>query len=168
MGGLPNFLKQHNPGKSKACQLTLEKKNKQGVIQRTQPCLQSFFTKCPKNLVPPTVPAPHCMITHVIEPTSSITNVSALSPKPNTLVNKLLTDLEKVISNLPGHPNQTETEGLPILPHILPTNTNIYDALVFILDPHLNHFLGFGKSVKSIAKLLKGQKKVLVSMVYFL
>jgi hypothetical protein len=165
MGGLPNFLKQYNPGKSKACQLALEKKNKQGMIQRSQPCLQSFFTKHLKDLVPPTVPAPHHVIAHVIELMSS---VSISSSKPDTLVNKLLTDLEKAISNLPGHPDQTEMKGLPILPHILPTNVNPYDASVFILDPHFNHFLGFGKSVESVAESLKGQKKALVSMVHFL
>jgi hypothetical protein len=42
------------------------------------------------------------------------------------------------------------------------------DAWEFILNPHLNHFLGFRKSLESIAALLKGQKKVLVSMMGFL
>jgi hypothetical protein len=42
------------------------------------------------------------------------------------------------------------------------------DIWEFILDPHLNCFLGFGKSVESIATLLKGQKMALVSMVNFL
>lgn len=168
MGGLPNFLKQHNPGKSKACQLALEKKNRLDKSQGSQPCLQSFFAKRPKDLVPPTVPIPRRVIAHVIEPTSSVANVSALSPKPDTLVNKLLTDLETAINNLPGYPNQTEMEEIPILPHILPTSVNRDDAWEFILDPHLNRFLGFGKSIESIAASLKGQKKALVSMVNFL
>jgi hypothetical protein len=42
------------------------------------------------------------------------------------------------------------------------------DAWEFIVDPHLNRFLGFGKSVESVAASLKGQKKALVSMMNFL
>jgi hypothetical protein len=172
MGGLPNFLKQHNPGKSKACQLVLEKKNKLNAVKRSQPCLQSFFTRCPKAFVPPIAPIPHCVITHVIKPTSSVANVSTLSsPIPNILVNKLLADLENAISTLPStlsRSDPTEIEELTIFPPILPTNMDHNDIWEFILDPHLNCFLGFGKSVESIATLLKRQKMALVSMVNFL
>ena len=118
MGGLSNLWKQHNPGKSKACQLALEKKNKLEAAQRSQPSLQSFFTKRPNDLIPPTVPIPNRVIAHVIEPTSSVADISgALSSIPGTLVNKLLADLEKAISDLPGaHLDPIEIEGSSIFP----------------------------------------------------
>jgi hypothetical protein len=169
MGGLPNFWRQHNPGKSKACQLTLEKKNRLDVTQRSQPSLQSFFTKHQKDLVPPTVPISRRVTAHVIEPTSSVAKVFTSPLIPDTLVNNLLTDLKLAISNLPStHPDATEMEELAIVPQALPTNMDCDDAWEFILDPHLNPFLGFGKSVEDIAASLKGQKKALVSMVRFL
>jgi hypothetical protein len=165
MGGLPNFWKQHNPGKSKACQLALEKNNKMKATQRSQPSLQSFFTKRQKDLVPPTVPISRPVIAHVIEATSSA-DVAALSPIRNTLFNTLLADLEEAISNLPGtHPDPTEIEESSIVHHTLPTNVDSDDSWIFIVEPHLNRFLGFGKSVESIAESLKGQKKALVSLV---
>ena len=170
MGGLLNFWKQHNPGKSKVCQLALKKKNKLEATQRSQSCLQSFFTKCPKDLVPPTVPIVCCVIAHVVKPGSldPVANGAALSPIPNSHVNTILTDLEKAISNLPStHPNPTEIEELSI-PWTFPTNIDRDDAWEFILNPHLNRFLGFGKSVEDIAASLKGQKKALVSLVIFL
>lgn len=95
MGGLPNFLKQHNPGKTKARQLALEKKKKLEATQRSQPFLQSFFTERPKELVPPTVPILRHVIAHVVEPSSSVTNIAASSRTPVSLVNTLLGDLEK-------------------------------------------------------------------------
>ncbi len=169
MGGLPNFWKQHNPGKSKVCQLTLKKNNKLKATQQSQPSLQSFFTKCPKDLVPPIVPISCHVIAHVINSTSSAANVATLSFICNTLVNTLLANLEKAINNLPGtHPNPTKIEESSIVPHTLPTNMDHNNSWEFIVDPHLNRFLGFGKSVKSIAKSLKGQKKALVSLVKFL
>ena len=167
MGGLPNFWKQHNPGKSKACQLALEKNKKRKATQKSQPSLQSFFTRQPKDLVPG--PISRRVIAHVIESTSSVTDVAALSPISSTLVNTLLADLEKAIRDLPStDPDQIEMGELNILPHTLPTNMERDDAWEFIVDPHLNRFLGFGKSVESIAASLKGQKKALVSMVKFL
>jgi hypothetical protein len=171
MGGLPNFWKQHNPGKSKACQLALKRKNKLEATQRSQPSLQSYFTERPKDLVPPTVPISRRVIAHVIDPSSSIANVAAPSSIPDTLVNTLLADLEKAINNLPStHPDLTDTEGLPFPQTLqgLPTDMNRDDAWEFILDPYLNRFLGFGKSIESIAASLTGQKKGLVSMVNFL
>jgi hypothetical protein len=171
MGGLQNLWKQHNPGKSKACQLALEKKNKLKATQRSQPGLQTYFTKRPKDLVMPLVPIPRPVIAQVIEPTSSVTDVAVLSPIPDTLINNLLADLEKAISGLPSaHPDPTEMEEssiIPEFPQALPTNMDRDDAWEFILDPYLNRFLGFGKSVESIAESIKGQKKALASMVNF-
>src|SRR6266852_8612982 len=97
MGGLPNFWKQHNPGKSKVCQLALEKNKKWKATQRSQPSLQSFFTRQPKDLVP--APMSRHVVAHVIEPMSSVTNVATLSSISGILVNTLLADLEKAISN---------------------------------------------------------------------
>ena len=169
MGGLPNFWKQHNPGNSKACQLTLKKKNKLEATQRSQPSLQAYFTERPKDLVPPTVPIPRRVIANVIDPFSSITIVAAPSSRPDTPVNTLLADLEKAISNLPStQPDPNDMEELTIFPQALPTDMVRDDAWEFILDPHLNRFLGFGRSIESIAASLKGQKKALVSMVKFL
>jgi hypothetical protein len=171
MGGLSNFWKQHNPGKSKACQLTLEKKNKMKATQRLQPSLQSFFTKHPKVPVPPTVPISRRVIAHAIEPTSSVTDVSALSPIPNTLVNNILADFEKAISNLPNtHIDATEMEDFNISPPFLPTTMDRDDAWELILEPHLSRFLGFanGKSVENVAASIKGQEKELVSLLKFL
>ena len=103
MGGLSNLWKQHNLGKSKACQLTLKKKNKLEAAQRSQPSLQSFFAKRPNDLILPTVLIPNHVISHVIEPTFSVADISnVLSSIPGTLVNKLLADLEKAIIDLPG------------------------------------------------------------------
>ena len=178
MGGLLNFWKQHNPGNSNACQLALQKNNKLKAAQRSQPVLLSFFAKCPKDLVPPTVPILHHVIANVVEatssaanvvePTFSITNVAALSCIPDTLVNTLLADLEKVISNLPGDPDPTEMKKLSTFSHILPTTIECEDSWKFIVEPHLNCFLGFGKSLESIAASLKEQKKELVTLISFL
>jgi hypothetical protein len=109
------------------------------------------------------------VIAHVVEPSSSVTNVSALSPIPDTLVNTLLADLEEAIGNLPSiHPDATETEELTTFPIIFPTTIDREDSWEIIIEPYLSRFLGFGKSVESIAESLKGQKKALVSMVKFL
>ena len=170
MGGLSNLWKQHNSEKSKACQLALKKKNKLEAVQRSQPSLQSFFIKRPNDLILPTVPIPNHVIAHVIKLTSSVADISStLSSIPGTLVNKLLADLEKVISDLPStHLDSIKIEGSSIFPQPLPTTMDCDDSWEFIVEPHLNHFLGFGKSVESIAALLKGKKAVLVSLTKFL
>ena len=171
MNGLPNFWKQHNPGNSKACQLTLQRNNKLKTAQRSQPVLPSFFAKHPKDLVPPTVPILHHVIANVIEatssaanvvePTSSIANVTTSSYIPDTLVNTLLTDLENMISNLPGDPNPTKMKKLSTFSPILSTTIEHKDSWEFIVEPHLNHFWGFEKSLECIAASLIGQKKEL-------
>jgi len=120
------------------------------ITQRSQPSLQSFFTKSSKELVPPTVPTLRHVVAHVIEPTSSVANVSVPSPKSST------------------HLDTGEMEELSIFPQALPTDMVHADSWEFIVEPHLNRFLGFGRSVESVAESLKGQKKALVSMVKFL
>ena len=122
MGGLQNLWKQHNPGKSKACQLAVEKKKKLKVTKRSQPGLQTYFTKRPKDHVAPSIPIPRPVIVQVIKLTSSVANVTLLSPLPNTLIN-LLADLEKAISDLPStHPVDTELSIIPEFPQALPMN----------------------------------------------
>ena len=138
----------------------------------------SFFAKHLKDLVPPTVPILHHVIANVVEatsfaanvvePTSFVTNVAALSYIPDTLVNTLLADLEKAISNLPGDSNPTEMKKLSTFSHILPTTIKCKDSCEFIVKPHLNRFLGFRKLLESITASLKGQKKKLVTLISFL
>ena len=109
------------------------------------------------------------MIAQVIDLTSSVANIAAPSSGPNTLVDTLLADLEKAISTLPSnHPDPTDTEELAIFPQALPTSIDRDNAWESILDPCLNRFLGFGRSIESITASLKGQKKALVSMARFL
>lgn len=109
------------------------------------------------------------MIPQVIETSSSVTNVSASSPIPNTLINTLIADLEKAISNLPSsYPDPTVIEESNFIPHFLPITVDHDDLWIFLVEPYLNRFLGFGKSVESVVASLKGQKKELVLMVRYL
>jgi hypothetical protein len=71
MGGIQNFLKQHNPGASKACKVNLQKKKKASTHQQSQPWLQAFFTKQQKVLIPPTVPTTPHMIAYAMESNAS-------------------------------------------------------------------------------------------------
>ena len=105
---------------------------------------------------------------NVVEPTSSVANVTTSSCIPDTLVNTLLADLKKVISNLLGDPDPTEMKKSSTFSHILPTTIEHEDSWEFIVEPHLNCFLGFGKSLESITVSLKGQKKELVVLISFL
>jgi hypothetical protein len=158
MGGLPNFWKQHNPGNSKACQLALEKKIKKEATLKSQSYLQLYFTEHSKVLVPPTVPIPCRVVSDVIEPSSSVANIAAPYSRPGTLFEHLLADLEKAINKLPDtDSNPVNIEGFR---HLLPISMDHDDTWIFILDPHLDRFLGFGKSIESIVESLKGQKKV--------
>jgi hypothetical protein len=105
MGGLQNFLKQHKPGISKVCQLNLQKKNSASAHQQLQPCLELFFTKEPKALIPPTILTPLCVVTYAMEPTSS--GLSVIEPTSSgptrvldVLVKNILTKLEDAIAKL--------------------------------------------------------------------
>jgi hypothetical protein len=104
MGGLQNFLKQHKPGISKACQLNPQKKNSASAHQRSQPHLESFFTKEPKALIPPMIPTPLCVVAYAMEPTSS-----GPTRVPNVLVSNILTKLEDAIAKFPNIPKASET-----------------------------------------------------------
>lgn len=82
MGGVQNFLKQHNPGVSKACKIGLEKKKKASAYQQSQPQLQAFFTKNPKVLIPPTVLAPARVVAYAME---SSTSGPRMHPMPSDI-----------------------------------------------------------------------------------
>ena len=71
MGGVQNFLKQHNPEVSKACKINLEKKKKASAHQQSQPQLHAFFTKQPKVFISLTVPIPARVIAYAMESNAS-------------------------------------------------------------------------------------------------
>ena len=185
MGGLQNFLKQHKPGISKACQLNLQKKNSTSAHQQSQPRLESFFKKGPKALIPPTIPTPLRVVAYAMEPTSSGPSLvnSALTSSgppgikpastgptrvPDPLVNNLLTKLESAIANLPNLPEASERDELAVFAQHIPTDMNQDDAWESLLDPLLNRFLGFGRSIESISEALRGGEMGLVAMARFL
>jgi len=110
-GGRQNFLKQHNPGYSKACQTNLKKKNKTGAHQQSQPGLLSFFTKKSMVLIPPSIPTPAPVIAYAMESGSPFSGThmmeitpTAGSPVPNMHAVNILATLEKAIENLPDLP----------------------------------------------------------------
>ena len=71
------------------------------------------------------------MIAHVIKLTSSVANVTMLSPTPDILINTLLANLEKTISNLSStNPDPTKIKELTIFPQALPANID-HDELEF-------------------------------------
>ena len=180
MGGLENFRKQHSPGMSKACQENLRKKNRadsQHAHQQSQSRIQSFFTKQQKVLVPPTVPTPDRVIAYAMESTSSgngctvdpLADPLNASAIPDTLANNLLAKLEKSISNLPKTlPDATETDEIAVFAQNVPTDMDRDDAWEFFLDPLLNCFLGFGRSVESISASLRGGERGLTAMARYL
>jgi hypothetical protein len=173
MGGLQNFWKQHNPGVSKACKVNLEKKKKATAHQQ-QPGLLSFFTRQPKVLVPPTVPAPMRVIAYAIEPTSSGPRVMPVisgipSPVPDTHAVNLLVTLEKAVSNLPATalPVAGESDKITVFAQSVPTDLAKDKAWEY-LDPMLNRFLGFNRTAESISDELRGGERGLVAMVRYL
>jgi len=173
-GGIQNFLKQHKPGSSKACQLTLEKKNKASVHQQSQPGLLSYFTKEPKALVPPAVSIPTPVIAYAMESTSqcSRSHVTEVTPRtalpaPNIHTVNVLAMLEKAVGNLPELPDACESDEIAVFAESIPTDLAREDAWEH-LDPMLNRFLGFGKTDASIYDELRGGARGLAAMVQYL
>jgi hypothetical protein len=156
MGGMKNFLKQHNPGVSKACQLNLKKKNKANAHLPSQPGLLSFFTKQLKGLIPLTIPTSAPVIAYAIESSSQLSGTHATGVTPITAslapslhaVNILVT-LERVIEDLPVLPNASESDEIAMFSRNVPANLAKDDTWEY-LDPMLNHFLGFNRSAESI------------------
>ena len=179
MGGIQNFLKQHNPGVSKACQLNLEKKHKSNAhqqSQRTQPQLLSFFTKQPKVVIPPAIPIPAPVIAYAMESASesqlSVTHTTGIPPRmapsgPNTHAVNILTTLEKAVECLPVLPDASESDEIAAFFENVPTNLDKEKAWEY-LDPMLNRFLGFNRTAESIYNELRGGARGLSAMVQYL
>jgi hypothetical protein len=96
------------------------------------------------------------------------------SPAPKTPVGNganpranLLTTLEKAIRDLPVLPDASETDEISVFAQHIPTDLAKDDAWEF-LDPMLNRFLGFGRSVESISEDLRGGEMGLVAMTRYL
>jgi hypothetical protein len=172
MGGLQNFWKQHNPGVSKACKINLEKKKKAHTHQRNQPGLLSFFTKQPKDFIPPTVPTPTRVIAYAMESTSSGPHVTpvisqTVSLVPDTHAINLIKTLEKAVSNLPALPEASEDDEIAVFAQSVPTDLAKDEAWEY-LDPMLNRFLGFNRTEDSISEALRGGERGLAAMVRYL
>ena len=172
MGGVQNFWKQHNPGVSKSCKENLRKNKKAATHQRSQPSIQAFFTKPATTHVPPTIPTPSRIIAYAVEAGSSgpctmpVASVAA-PPVPNTHTVNVLVTLERAIRALPTLPEATETDEMAVFSQRVPTELDKEEAWEY-LDPLLNHFLGFNRSVESISKALRGGENGLAAMVRYL
>jgi hypothetical protein len=172
MGGVQNFLKQHNPGFSKACKINLEKKKKASAHQQFQPQLQAFFTKQPKVLIPPTVPTLARIIAYAIEsapsePRSMDTALRTASTRPDNHAVNILTTLEKAITKLPDLPEASESDEISMFAQRVPTNLAEEDAWEYF-DPMLNRFLGFNQTAEIISNKLRGGAQGLTAMVRYL
>jgi hypothetical protein len=174
MGGIQNFLKQHNLGVSKACKINLEKKKKASAHQESQRRLQAFFTKQPKVLIPPTVPTPTRVIAYAMESTASESDprtisrtISMLPNLPDTHAVNILMTLEKAIDKLLDLPEATESDKISMFAQHVLTDLAKEDAWEY-LDPMLNRFLGFGQTTESISNKLWGGAWGLTAMVQYL
>jgi hypothetical protein len=176
MGGLQNFWKQHNPRVSKACKSNLERKKKAAVHQQHQPGLLSFFTKQLRDLVPPTVPTPTCMIAPAMDPASSEPHTTHIVSKiasskrdarPDAHTVNLLMTLERAMSNLPALPEANETNEIIVFAQHVPTDLAKDNAWEY-LDPLLNRFLGFNRTTESISEDLQGGERGLAAMVRYI
>jgi hypothetical protein len=171
MGGIQNFLQQHNPGVSKACKVNIQKKKKASAHQRSQPQLQAFFTKQPKVLIPSTVPTPPRVIAYAMESNTSEramdTGSQTASTLPDTHAVNILMTLERAIDKLPDLPEATELDEISMFSQHIPTDLAKDDAWEY-LDPMLNQFLGFGQTTESISNKLRGGARGLTAMVRYL
>jgi hypothetical protein len=172
MGGIQNLLIQHKPGISKACKQNLEKKKKAAAHQQLQPGIKAFLTKRPNILVPPMVPKPSRVIAYDTDPGSSGLQTTPVvskiaSPVPDIYALNLLAVLEKAVKSLPAIPEANDSDELAVFAQSIPTNLDKENAWEF-LDPLLNRFLGFDRSLESISEALRGGEKGLAGMVHYL
>jgi hypothetical protein len=170
--GLPNLLKQHNPGKSKACQYN-QKKKTLAKAQPSQPSILSFLTKPKNDLIPPTVPAPSHVIAYGIDTRSSglggdesPTQSQSNNNVPGSHISNVLMKLEKAIANLPGPPPDPAAAGIVTFLLIFPTGVDRDNTWEFILEPCLSRFLGFStsKSIADISATLHGRERELIGL----
>jgi hypothetical protein len=89
------------------------------------------------------------------------------SAVPNTRAVSVLTMLEKAIKALPALPEANENDEIAVFSQHVPTELDKDDAWEY-LDPLLNHFLGFNRSVESISEALRGGENGLAGMVRYL
>jgi hypothetical protein len=75
--------------------------------------------------------------------------------------------LEKEIKAIPALPEASETDEIAVFSQCVPTELDKEDAWEY-LDPLLNHFLGFNRSVESISEALRGGENGLAAMVRYL
>jgi len=96
---------------------------------------------------------------------SGIANPSNVSAVSDLLAKDLLTKLEKSISNLPKMlPDASDSDEIAVFAQSIPTDMDRDDTWEFLLDPLLNHFLGFGRTIESISASLRGGEKGLTAM----
>jgi hypothetical protein len=172
MGGVRNFWKQHNPGVSKACKENLRKSKTAAAHQRSQPSIQAFFTKPPTAHVPPTIPTPSRVIAYALDARSSgpctmPVDLTVAPPVPNTRAISVLAMLEKEIKAIPALSKASETDKIAVFSQHIPIELDKEDAWKY-LDPLLNHFLGFNRSMESISEALWGGENGLAAMVRYL
>ena len=174
MGSRQNLVKQHHPGKSKACKRNLKKKKKTSAHQQSQSELPSFFMKQPKVIIPPTIPMLGPVIAYAIESVSHLpaTHTTELTPRqvplaPNTHSVNILVALEKAVESLPVLPDASESDEITVFSENVPTDLAKEDTWEY-LDPMLNHFLGFNRTLGSIYNELRGGERGLSAMVQYL
>jgi hypothetical protein len=170
MGGVQNFLKQHNPGVSKSCQRNL-RKNSASAHKNSQPRILSFFKKQSKVLIPPSIPTPAPVIAYAVEPGSQFSGTHTMgisritgSLVPDMHTVNILAALEKAVKNLPALPDADESDEITIFLGNVLTDLAKDDAWEY-LDPILNRFLGFNRTAESIYNELQGGAQGLSAMV---
>jgi hypothetical protein len=100
---------------------------------------------------------------------SSIADPSNVSAISDLLAKDLLTKLEKSISNLPKMlPDASDSDKIAVFAQSVPTDMDRDDAWEFLLDPLLNRFLGFRRTIESISTSLRGGEKGLTAMARYL
>ncbi len=86
---------------------------------------------------------------------------------PNTRTVSVLSTLEKATRALPVLPEANESNEIAVFSQPIPTELAKEDTWEY-LDPLLNHFLRFNRSVESISEALHGGKKGLAAIVQYL
>jgi len=94
-------------------------------------------------------------------------NLMVAPPVPNTRAISVLAMLEKAIRALPALSEASESNKIAMFSQGISTELDNKDAWEY-LDPLLNHFLGFNRTVESIFKVLHGGEKGLAGMIQYL
>ena len=77
--------------------------------------------------------------------------------------------MEKSIRDLPNIlPDASDTDEIAVFAQDIPTDMDGDDAWEEFLDPLLNRFLGFGRSIESISAMLQGGESGLTAIVRYL